>query len=468
MILEDKVYKYICDKNMLEDGEAVVVGVSGGADSVCLLSILADIGRRMHVTVHAVHINHGIRGEEADADEKYVLELCETMGVTIDSLHYNIPELSQKNGKSEEEMGRIIRYKAFEQMRIKYNASKIAVAHNTNDSVETIIYNMCRGTGIKGVTGIPPVRGNIIRPLLCATRQEIEDYVRNMGIEFRTDSTNLKCDYTRNRIRLELLPYINKNINEKSSEHILSLADQLNDIQVYISSQVDKVFGKIVKTQDDVLVIRGEMFLKEASVIGSEIIRKCISIQAGKLKDVTRTHIDIVLGIIKGGSGKKADLPYGLQCENVYGDCRIYKKNNEKKNQDNVHGNCISVDVPGKYTLQDGSVMIFEWEKSVKFEEKIYTKWFDYDKISNVVQIRRRENGDYFKVKNGGRKKLKDYFIDEKIPREDRDNIPVLADGNHIIWIVGHRISETYKVSDSTQKVLKVQYIAKSRGGMTN
>ena len=112
--------------------------------------------------------------------------------------------------------------------------------------------------------------------------------------------------------------------------------------------------------------------------------------------------------------------------------------------------------------------MVFEWENSIKFEEKIYTKWFDYDKISNVVQIRKREKGAYYKVKNGGRKKLKDYFIDEKIPREDRDSIPVLADGSHIIWVVGHRISEAYKVSDSTQKVLKVQYIRNSRGGMEN
>ena len=124
--------------------------------------------------------------------------------------------------------------------------------------------------------------------------------------------------------------------------------------------------------------------------------------------------------------------------------------------------------IPGSYRLSDGSEMVFEWENSIKFEEKIYTKWFDYDKISNVVQIRKREKGDYFKVKNGGRKKLKDYFIDEKIPREDRDSIPVLADGSHIIWVVGHRISEAYKVSDSTQKVLKVQYIRNSRGGMEN
>lgn len=464
MVLEDKVYRYIQENKMLDKGEHVIVGVSGGADSVCLLNVLYNIGKSMDVTVHAVHINHGIRGNEADEDENYVKTLCGKMGITIDCMHYDIPRLAREEGRSEEEMGRIMRYKAFEEMLSRYNAHKIAVAHNANDSVETVVYNMCRGTGIKGVTGIAAVRGNIIRPLLCASRKEIEQYAEEKGLEYRTDSTNLQCEYTRNKIRLELLPYLNENINEKSSEHILALSMQLGEIQQYVTQQVDKAFDKIVQKKGNALVIKGQTFSKEASVVQKEIIRKCINIQAGRLKDVTSTHINIVLDIIGGGSGKRADLPYNLQCENVYGDCKIYKKTAVNKEETDT----IEVKIPGSYRLSDGSEMVFEWENSIKFEEKIYTKWFDYDKISNVVQIRKREKGDYFKVKNGGRKKLKDYFIDEKIPREDRDSIPVLADGSHIIWVVGHRISEAYKVSDSTQKVLKVQYIRNSRGGMEN
>lgn len=457
----NKVLNYISKNNMIDKGEGIVLGVSGGADSVCLLTALNELKEPLNLKLYVVHVNHGIRGAEADSDEKYVEGLCGSMNVWFRAYHYDVPHLAEKNGLSEEEMGRNIRYGLFEKVRKEVGAAKIAVAHNSNDSAETILYNMCRGTGIKGVCGIPPVRGNIIRPLLCCSRSEIEEYIDIRNISYKTDSTNLKSEYTRNKIRLELIPYINENINNRSVEHILNLAEQLSSIEKYINYEAEKAYIQSVKELENEIRIDINSINRYPDIIRQEVIRKCIEKTAGKLKDITSGHINSVVELIDNTTGKRFNLPYDIVCENIYGYCRI-----KRGKSVDTHFEPIEVSVPGEYIMENGSKFIFSLENSVNFKEKMYTKWFDYDRIKNAMQIRFRQNGDFLEVANGGHKKLKSYFIDEKVPREQRDCIPLLSDGNHIIWIVGYRISEAYKITDSTKNVLKVKYI--ERNGNNN
>lgn len=458
----NKVLNYIKQNRMIEEGEGVVLGVSGGADSVCLLLIMHEISIKMNLSLYVVHINHGIRGNEADSDERYVEQLCTETGVWCKSFHYDIPALSRETGMSEEEAGRKMRYETFKKVLIENKASKIAVAHNSDDSVETVLYNMCRGTGIKGVTGIPAVRGNIIRPILCCSRKEVEQYLGSINFRYCTDSTNLKNDYTRNKIRNELLPYLRDNINSRSQEHIMSLASQLQDIGEYMKEQVLKAYMECVKENKDNIMISKSLFVNYPKIIKQEIVRKCIENQAGKLKDITSVHIESVINIIENGTGRRINLPYSIVCENVYDDCYIRKQTLEYDDA----GEEIDIKIPGTYHLLNGSVIDFKLENSINFEEKLYTKWFDYDKIINAIKLRYRESGDYLTVSDGGHKKLKSYLIDEKVPREQRGKIPLLADDHHIMWVIGYRISEAYKITSNTKNVLKVQYF--ERDGNNN
>ena len=454
-----RVYNFIMENNMINRGDGIIVGVSGGADSICLLNVLHELKGKLGIKLYAVHINHGIRGEEADGDEKYVEEICRQMNVWYRPYRFDIPAIAKENGLSEEEMGRNIRYKTFREVKKETGAAKIAVAHNSDDSVETILYNICRGTGIRGACGIPPVRDDIIRPVLCCSRKEIEGYLKGKNIIFRTDSTNLKNSYTRNKIRLELIPYLKDNINDKSREHILSFARQLGDISDYINRQAQKAYSESVEESEAGVMINIGLLKEYADIIRQETVRMCIMKMAGKLKDITETHVGSVMALMENESGKSINLPYNIVCENVYGYCRIRIGNVSVSKEESRK---VEVSVPGEYELENGSKFIFTLENSVNFKEKMYTKWFDYDKIRNVMQIRFRKNGDFLEVAGGGHKKLKSYFIDEKIPREQRDKIPLLCDGSHVIWITGYRISEAYKITDSTKNVLKVQYIERN------
>lgn len=234
-----KVRKYMEQFNMAEKGESVIVGVSGGADSVCLYKILLELKNYFDIDIIAVHIHHGIRGEEADRDMNFVENMCNNDGVKFRYYKYDVPGYAKTNGLSEEEAGRTLRYKAFDEVAKELISNgrsvKIAVAHNRNDSAETFIHNLCRGSGLKGLAGIPCKNGSIIRPVLCLTREEIEMYLSEHNITHIDDSTNFTEDYTRNKIRHRVLPYLSENINDNSISHICQAADELREIEDYLS-----------------------------------------------------------------------------------------------------------------------------------------------------------------------------------------------------------------------------------------
>ena len=457
-VLLKKIKEYIQENNMIKVNDRIVVGVSGGADSVCLLKILCEFRNEYNLDLIAVHINHGIRGEEALRDADFTKEVCRVLGVECRVYEVDIPKLARLNGTTEEETGRNVRYETFKKILQEENYNKIAVAHNMGDNCETILFNLCRGSELKGLGGIPAIRDEIIRPLLNTSREEIEEYLKENNIEYIVDSTNLLNDYGRNKLRNVIIPYLNENINSKASKHIIDAGLSAIEAEEYLEYQTDLVVEKYnIDVKSGLLK---EDILQEPKIIVKRIIRKTIYIQAGRLKDITADHISSVMNLFDMEVSKVINLPYNLKAMRTYDGIKI-EKNSKKQTYKAIN---IEPDFDKKYII-DNKVSIEMTIFSVKtgkkvdeIQEKLYTKCFDYDKIKDTLLIRNRLVGDYLVVdKNGGRKKLKDYFINEKIPKEIRDKMILVADGSHILWVVGHRISEYYKVTDSTTTILQVK-----------
>ena len=449
MVMMKKILDYMNKNRMFEQGDRVVLGVSGGADSICMLHLLNSLKEQLGITLYAVHVHHGIRGKEADRDADFVEKLCKQLNVPCQIFHLDIPSMAKEKKMSEEEAGRQARYQLFEKVAAETGADKIAVAHNLNDNSETVLFHLFRGSQIKGLTGIPAKRGKIVRPLLCLSRSEIEKYLSEHHIEYCTDSTNNETAYSRNKLRLEILPYIKDNINNRAEYNIVNAAESLTEVYGYIESQAATAYEEFVV--DNVLLNSAKEL---PLVVLKEVIRKWILNNTGKLKDITSTHVDMVEELLHNTVSKKIELPYSLILKKGYEGVEVegqtVKQENVKKTVFK-NGEICQVD---NFSL---SVVKEQIDKE-NIPDLLYTKWFDCDKI-NELTLRNRLSGDYIIVDNkGSKKKLKNYFIDTKIPKEERDSILLLADGSHIVWVVGYRISEFYKVTSDTTNIIKITY----------
>lgn len=459
----NKVRSFVTKHNMLTLGDRIVVGVSGGADSICLFYMLLELSEEYKLTLFVVHVNHGIRKQEASHDEMFVEELCKNYSVPFTLVTRDVPAIAKAEGLGEEEAGRNARYEAFYNCYKENNCTKIAVAHNKNDNAETFLFNLFRGSGITGLTGIPPTRDAIIRPLLCLEREEIEEYLEQDQIPYVIDYTNLTDDYSRNKIRNNILTYAKKEINNKAIEHITSSVIMLNEIDDFIKKSVNKTYNEIVKEEKNNKEIRIELeeFNKLDIVIQKELIRKVIKKLSGRLKDIDSSHIQVVIGLTKKQVGKENHLPYDIIVIKGYNNLIFREVEKNNRQHSNYSLKPINLSIPCNmyipeinYTID---IRVIDNEKGITFPSKTYTKWFDYDKISNSLLLRSRQEGDIIQINNkGGTKKLKDLFIDEKIPKEKRNRIPLIADGSHIVWVIGGRISEAYKISDNTKTIMEI------------
>lgn len=457
----EKVIAYIEQKQLIEKKDKIVIGVSGGADSVCLFFVLLELQKRYELELFVVHLHHGIRGEEADSDEAFVRELTKKYKVSYFPVWRDIPGIAKEQGMTEEEAGRNARYEVFYQVLKQVGADKIAVAHNQNDCAETVLFQLFRGSGLKGMGGIAPKRDVIIRPLLSVDRKEIENYLEQKGQSYCTDRTNLETDYTRNKIRLSFLPMAEQEINGKAVEHIAKTAEFLREVESYIEKSVNIVYPEIVTEKNGQYFMELKKFLRQDIVIQKALVKLLLSKAAGKSRDIEARHIEAVLELMKNQSGKQINLPYQMTAKKEYGFLVIemgkQKKNmvTEKYSYELIPGKTYRIEEAGYEICLELTKETLKWEE---IPQNTCTKWFDYDKIENSIRIRSREPGDYLQVHaEGGTKKLKDYFIDKKIPREQRQSMALLADGSHIIWILGDRISEKYKVTKETKNVLKVK-----------
>lgn len=456
----DKIKAVIKDNELIKEGERVVVGVSGGADSVCLLLVLKEIMPLECIT--AVHINHGIRGDEAARDEDFVLQLCKRQGIRLEIRRLDVPLFARENKISEEEAGRVLRYRVFEEIRLLYKADKIAVAHNLNDVAETFLMNLSRGSGITGLTGIKLRSGVLIRPLIKTSRAEIEEIVTYLGESFITDSTNNSLIYTRNRIRKRVIPELEE-VNERAVSHINDACERLEKIEGYIIKEAANAYKSYVTKGKDIFISNEILTLDE--VIIEEVLHKALSEAAGRARDIGSVHISYLLELFSKQVGREIDLPYQVRAFREYKGIRLKGSANKSESGEStqvlpellLH----TEDVEGIFTVaseEDNIRLTFEDGSVKNLSQNSCIRWFDYDKIAENVMVRFKEEGDFLVISpEGDKKKLKKYFADSKIPSDKRGGIPLVVSGNDVLWIIGYRTGEGARITKSTKKLLKME-----------
>ncbi len=487
----EKVFRYIQKYRMIEKDGTIIAGVSGGADSVCLLFMLLRIREKIPFHLAVVHVNHGAR-EDAGEDAAYVRDLCAQFELPFYLTEANMEAYAKEHALSMEEAGRSIRYQAFADALMKecsmhqdedltrekvLKKGKIAVAHNSNDRAETMLFHLFRGTGLSGVGGIRPVSGNVVRPLLCLEREEIESWLSENQISFRTDSTNAQDVYTRNRIRHHILPFAREQICQRAVGHMNQAADDLQAAEDFILKEVLKAKERCIQTakektvplgknQEQEIQIEISALLKEEEYLQGRVLLSCIEDLVPGRKDITSVHVSNIKQLLTKEGSKELHLPYDLIVYKKYQELILKKKDsasNPEKNgiSDDLKEYDVSIsgrmEIPGLGIVE---ISAFPFEKTEIIPRKTYTKWFDYDKITASACFRVRAVGDYLTINSRlDHKSLQDYFVNEKIPKKDRDSFYVLADGAHIMWVPGYRISEYYKVSECTKTVLEVNVI---------
>ncbi|NBH32004.1 tRNA lysidine(34) synthetase TilS [Clostridiaceae bacterium] len=464
-----KVWDFVEKHHMLRQGDRVVVGVSGGADSVCLLAVLAK--NQLDLKLRAVHVHHGLRGKEADNDAEFVRDLCGKWGIPFKLVYRNVAEYGKEHGLSVEEAGRVLRYEALEEVANEWEDHEgekvwIGVAHHQDDNAETILHHLFRGSGLRGLSGMRAVQGNRIRPLLIVGRQEILEYLTDRNLTWREDSTNQSEHYTRNRIRHCLIPYMTEQINHRAVENVLHAGEIFARADQYLEKQAGLVWDKYGWENREQLVMAGiqlKGFLRQDPIIQDYLVRKMLEAAASGQKDITAKHVRQIEGLAEGGPGGSCDLPGNLRVVRTYESLYVeaYGKKDQKVDKEiRENGEIVVLPDPGEEAVWVGKMgfRAFFRENGTEIPKKEYTKWFDYDKIKDTLCIRRRLAGDYLVLSGGGRKPLRRFLIDEKVPREQRDQIVVLAEGNRILWVVGYRISEYYKIREDTHTILQVDF----------
>ena len=500
-----KVQEYIRKNQLLQSGDRVIVALSGGADSVCLLSVLDEIRQQaaagnpgaLTMELRAVHVHHGLRGKEADRDAEYVKTLCEQLQIPLVTVYRQVAEYARERGLSTEEAGRILRYEVFRQEAEHWGGTvKIAVAHHQDDSAETILHHLMRGSGLKGLSGIRPKQGERIRPLLCVNRNEIREYLNAHGLTWCEDSTNDSMDYTRNRIRCEILPRMTETINARAVENILHAGEIFAQADAYLETQARAVWNQYGSCEGESKTCRMKAlvalngFCVQPEIIRTYLIRHMLDLVMPGWKDITSCHFAQITELAEKQVGSRLDLPGEVCAVRGYDSLELEvrkrpvrgKRERKKETEDRRELFIRLTDITSGETdtadFSDREMMltalpflpgalhlsVFLQKKDREIPKNQYTKWFDYDRIKGMLSLRYRRTGDYLMLPGGGSKAITRYMIDEKIPREQRDQIPVLTEGDHVLWVVGYRISEYYKITNATKTILQVDF----NGGKEN
>lgn len=467
-----EVQKMIEQYQMIRQGDRILVGLSGGADSVALLLVLHELSKEMHFQIEAVHVNHMIRGGESDQDAEFVQELTKRLDIPCEVVCADVPKYCEEHLIGTEEGARELRYRIFAQSA-QVKQAKVALAHHMDDNAETILFQMIRGSALNGLCGMQPIRTDedgvcYIRPFLAVGRSQIEAYLNQHMQEYREDSTNVQLCYSRNYMRRCVLPQICR-INAQAVQHINSAAAQLSDIREYMELEVKKAWKQTAVERDNETRLSIPRMAGLHRTMQKEVVYRFIAKLSGSKKDITTKHVESVLKLCESQSGNLVMLPGGLCIAREFDElCSYTEKMINSQSMCTLSGEMLEeLAVSGevqKFPLQtEGDFLLMQCiplkEMPAKILQKRYTKWFDYDKIKEGFCIRTRESGDYvISDAQGHRKKIKQYFIDEKIPVSKRNEIPLLTQGQCVLWIIGGRISEHVKVTKDTKTILEITY----------
>ncbi len=455
MNLKDAVRKTIEERELIQPGDRIILGLSGGPDSLALLNILASFQQELNFTLYALHVNHKIRGEEADRDMRYCISCCKNLKVPLTVKAIDIPSISKELGTSLEEAGRIVRQQALKKkaLRIKeenpVGRVRIALAHNKDDQAETVLMRILRGTGVHGLAAMEYEREDgFIRPLLDCPRTAIEEYCKENDLRPRTDSTNLVAEYTRNRIRLRLIPQLEEEYNPNLKDGLVRLAESAREDDSFIDDIAKRQLPRLVyKNQDGPAESWDSMPRRQLAQMDSALAKRVVRLmfaRAGLKQDIGAIHLNNLIAAIDKPEGSTIEFPKGYRAE-ISGD-RVYFKapgdtGKTKRKFEIKTCSVVSIlDAPPLHSIGKKACVLDA--------EKVML-------LNDDLTVRSRMPKDKIRpIGLGGSKKLSDYMIDAKIPREKRDDICVLAAGSDILWVEGMAVSELCKVDSKTELIL--------------
>lgn len=439
----EKFKNFIEENNLIEKGDSIVSAVSGGSDSVFMLEMLLAIKDDYDLKIIVTHVNHGLRGAEAQRDEDFVKKLAEKNGLIYEVEHIDMAGYAKEHSLTCEEAGRKLRYLFFEEIKEKYKADKVAIAHNENDVAETIFLNIFRGTGLDGLESIPLRRDFYIRPILCFEKSEILDFLKENNIRYVDDSTNFTNDYKRNIIRNEIIPFIKKNFNENIVSSMSRLASIAKENNLYLEDIINDKYINIVKSN----TIDREGFNELNHYEKTLVLRKFLRENLNYLNNISKDNIEDMINLISLDSGKKYDIDGKHYLVNDF-DKTIFKK---------LDINELSEEISLDFKLDKVYNIYGSKFKFVLSDKILSKKYLDYDLLTGKLSLRNRRSGDRFNPFGmKGSKKIKDYFVDKKVSSDDRSKVLFLMNDDEIAYVVGYDIADKYRASSKTKNYLNV------------
>ena len=457
-----EMYRFISLHSMIEDGEIVLVAVSGGADSIALLYGLHTLLPHLNCHLHVVHLDHSLRDNSA-TDAKFVEEHALRLGLPFSGHTVELSQLMKQWKLSIETAGRRARYQFFESVCKETNATKVALGHHKDDIAETVLMNLIRGGGSSGLKGILPIRdGKFIRPLAGFTRTEIEMFLDSENLVPRQDPTNTDQRYLRNRIRHELLPLLEQNYNPNIRTGLIKTTEILGTESEYLDSLAREAFENCILTPSDktLIILDRSTFQQKHLALQRRILRHTLSEMAGKMTDFSFDHYQAILNSINGDRpNAMLSLPNELLFRRAYDQLIFERKSTE------IGEYVYSLAVPGQTYIKEVNANITAHvydalpADNFSIPDGTYEVIVDYEKVDLPLVVRNRRQGDRFQPHGmKGTKKIKDYMIDVKIPRKDRDQIPLLVCGNEILWVIGFTTNNRFKITPQTKKYLHLHY----------
>jgi tRNA(Ile)-lysidine synthase len=456
-MLLNQVKRTIDRHHLLEQGDRLVVGVSGGADSMVLLHVLNSSRKDFNLSLIVAHVNHGLRPHEAEKEAELVRTASEKLGIPFEYGKFNVREFKRAGGFSLQDAARRIRFHFFKGLLRKHQATKIALGHNADDQVETVLINLLRGSGLKGLKGILPIRdGKVIRPLLEVWRREIDSFALKKGIPFFVDSSNLKKTYLRNRLRMDLIPLIEREYQARFKGVVLKTANLLQGENDYLDRESAQAYQRIVRGEKDKVSFNFSEYQSLHRAIQWRVIQRIVEGIYGEEEEGLRETGRIFSKLLQSPPSFRLELPCGV-FEKRYNTVLARK------------GSVKPVPPFETELLSPGCTLVEEIRREVVIEEICSDRSEAFNEPPNIaylaceslkfpLKMRNFRPGDRFQplgVK--GTQKLKEFYIDHKVPRFERPSIPLLISGEMIAWVVGYRIDERVKVTGKSRKVLRVE-----------
>jgi tRNA(Ile)-lysidine synthase len=442
---------------MLKPGERVLVAVSGGPDSVCLLSVLHALSAELGVSLHIAHLDHLFRGRESADESLFVARLAEKLGIPVTIEQFDVPAFCRERGLSSQAGAREVRYGFLRRVAENVGASRIATGHTAVDQAETVLMRLLRGAGVAGLSAIPPVRENIIRPLIEVTREDVLKYLQSSGLEYVSDPSNTKPVYTRNRIRMEVLPVL-KRFNPRIVETLASTAALLRDEEEATEACLSTIAAGVIVQEENGVALNRENFNALPQAYKRRMLRKAVVLASADSTGMSSIQVsDVITFMAVAQTGRTMRMPDGLIIEREYDKFVI-------RFEAAAEGFSYPLEISGVTLIPELGMEIEagifdDIPADTNVKNYRWQALFDYDKIGPLLTMRNRRSGDWFcPMGMGGKsKKLQDYFVDEKIPRHERDTVPILLSGNDILWVVGLRKDNRFLPGKGTKRVLMVQ-----------